>query len=122
MVAFHLFYVLGIVQRKILKWNRFTGSKSLIRGYGRRLSGLQRGKIFPFENRALRRIFGPNRDVVRGECRKLHNEELNDLYCSPNTVRVIKSIRMRWAGHVARMVERTDVCRFLVGNLRKRDH
>ena len=56
-----------------------------------------------FENKVLRRIFGPNRDDVTGEWRKLHNEELNDLYCSPNIVRVIKSRRMRWAGHVARM-------------------
>ena len=56
-----------------------------------------------FENRVLRRIFGPKRDWVTGQWRKLHNEELNDLYCSPNIVRVIKSRRMRWAGHVARM-------------------
>ena len=51
----------------------------------------------------LRRIFGPKRGVVIGECRKLHNEELNDLYFAPNIVRVIKSRRMRWAGHVACM-------------------
>jgi len=56
-----------------------------------------------FDNRVLRRIFGPKRDEVKGEWRKLHNEELNDLYCSPNIVRVIKSRIMRWAGHVARM-------------------
>ena len=56
-----------------------------------------------FENRVLRRIFGPKRDGVTGEWRKLHNEELNDLYASPNIVRVMKSRRMRWAGHVARM-------------------
>ena len=56
-----------------------------------------------FENRVLRRIFGPKRDEVTGEWRKLHNEELNDLYCSPNIVRVIKLRRMRWVGHVASM-------------------
>jgi len=54
-----------------------------------------------FENRVLRRIFGPKRDEVTGEWRKLHNEELNDLYSSSNTIRVIKSRRMGWAGHVA---------------------
>jgi len=58
-----------------------------------------------FDNRLLRIIFGAERDEVTGEWRKLHNEELNDLYCSPNIVRVIKSRRMRWAGHVARMGE-----------------
>jgi len=59
-----------------------------------------------FENRVLRRIFGLKRDEVTGEWRKLHNEELNDLYCSPNIVREIKSRRMRWAAHVARMGDR----------------
>jgi len=68
-----------------------------------------------FENRGLGRIFGPKRDEGTGEWRKLHNEELNDLYCSPNIVRVIKSLRMRWAGHVARMEERRGVYRVLVG-------
>ena len=70
-----------------------------------------------FENRVLRRVFGAERDEVTKEWRKLHNEELNDLYCSPNTVRVIKSRRMRWAGHVARMGERRGVYRVLVGKL-----
>ena len=60
-------------------------------------------KLRVFENIVLRRIFGPRRDEVMGEWRRLHNEELNDLYSSPNIVRAIKSRRMRWAGHVARM-------------------
>ena len=68
-----------------------------------------------FENRVLRRIFGPRRDGVTGEWRKLHIEELNDLYCSPNIVRVIKSRRMRWAGHVACMEEGRGVHKVLVG-------
>ena len=68
-----------------------------------------------FENRVLRRIFGSNRDDMTGEWRKLHNEELNDLYCSPNIVRVIKSRRMRWARHVARVGEGRGVHRVLVG-------
>jgi hypothetical protein len=68
-----------------------------------------------FENRVLSRIFGPKRDEVTREWRKLHSEELNDLYSSPNIVRMIKSRRMRWAGNVARMGERRGVCRVLVG-------
>ena len=68
-----------------------------------------------FEKRVLRRIFGPKRDGVTGEWRKLHNEELNDLYCSPNIVWVIKSRRMRWAGHVARIEEGRGVQKVLVG-------
>ena len=62
-------------------------------------------KLRVFENMVLRRIFGPRREEVTGEWRRVHNEELNDLYSSPNIVRVIKSRRMRWAGHVARMGE-----------------
>jgi hypothetical protein len=68
-----------------------------------------------FENRVLRRLFGPKRDEVTGEWRRLHNEELNDLYSSPNIIRVIKSRRMRWAGHVAGMGEKRGAYRILVG-------
>ena len=74
-----------------------------------------------FENRVLRRIFGPKRDEVTGEWRKPHNEELNDLYCSPNIVRVIKSRRMRWAGHVARIRDRRGACRVFMGRSEERD-
>jgi hypothetical protein len=59
-----------------------------------------------FENRVLRRIFGPKRDEVIGGWRKLHNEELHNLYSSPSKIRMIESMRMRWAGHVARMGRR----------------
>ena len=67
-----------------------------------------------FEKRVLRRVFGPKRDEVTGELRKLHNEELSDLYPLPNIVWVVKSRRMRWSGHVACMGERRDVYRVLV--------
>ena len=68
-----------------------------------------------FENMVLRRIFGPRRDKETREWRRLHNEKLNDLYSSPNIVQVIKSRRMRWDGHVARMGEERGVYRVLVG-------
>jgi len=74
-------------------------------------------KLRVFENMVLRRIFGPRRDDVTGEWRKLHNEELSDLYSSPNMMRVIKSRRMRWAGHVARMGGERGTYRVLVGKL-----
>jgi hypothetical protein len=72
-------------------------------------------RVRAFENRVLKRMFGPKRDVVTRELRKLHKEELNDLYSSPNTFRVIKSRRMRWAGRVESMGDRTGVHRVLVG-------
>jgi len=68
-----------------------------------------------FEKRVLRRMFGPKRDELKREWRKLHNEELNELYSSPNIFRVIKSRGMRWAEHVARMGNRRVVYRVLVG-------
>ena len=75
----------------------------------------EESKLRVFENMVLRRIFGPSRDEVTGEWRRLDNEELNDLYSSPNIVRVIKSRRMRWAEHVARMGEERGVYRVLMG-------
>ena len=80
----------------------------------------EKRKLRLFENMVLR-IFGPRRDEVAGEWRRLHNVELNDLYPSPNIVRVIKWRRMRWAGHVARMGEERGVYRVLVGNRREGD-
>ena len=75
----------------------------------------EKHRLRVFENRVLRRIFGTMRDGVTGQLRKLHNEELNDLYSSPNIVWMIKSRRMRWAGHVARIAEGRDVHKVLVG-------
>jgi hypothetical protein len=69
-----------------------------------------------FENRVLRKIFGPKKDEVTGEWRKLHNEEQRDLYSSPRIIKIIKSRRMRWAVHVARMGKKRNVYRLLVGN------
>jgi hypothetical protein len=68
-----------------------------------------------FENKVLRRIFGPKRDEVTGEWRRLHSKEIYALYSSPNIIQVIKSRRLRWAGHVARMGERRGAYRALVG-------
>jgi len=79
-------------------------------------------KLRVFENRVLRRIFGPRRDGVTGEWRRLHNAELNDLYSSPNIVRVIKSRRMRWAEHVARMGGERGCIGSWWGNRREGDH
>jgi hypothetical protein len=75
-----------------------------------------------FENRVLRRIFGLKRDAVTGEWRKLHNQELRNLHSSPSIIRIIKSRRMRWAGHVAQMAEKRNAYRLLVKSQRERDH
>jgi hypothetical protein len=73
-----------------------------------------------FENRVQRRIFVPKRDGVTGGWRKLHNEELHNLYSSPSVIRIIKSRRMRWAGHVVRMGEKRNVYRLLVGKTERK--
>jgi hypothetical protein len=75
-----------------------------------------------FENRVLRKVFGPMRYEVTGEWKMLHNQELNDLYSLPNIVRVVKLRRMRWAGHAARIGKERVVHSMLVVNLRERDH
>jgi hypothetical protein len=69
---------------------------------------MEEGKLKVIGNRVLRKVFGPKRDEVRGGWRKLHNEELRDLYSSPSIIRIIKSKRMRWAGHVARIAEKKN--------------
>jgi hypothetical protein len=79
-------------------------------------------KLRVFENRVLRRIFGPKRDGVTGGWRQLHNEELRNFYSSPSIIRIIKSRRMRWAGHVARMGEKRNVYRLLVCKPEGRGH
>jgi hypothetical protein len=76
----------------------------------------QKHRLRVFENSVLRRIFGPNRDEVTGGWRKLHNEELHNLYSSPSIIRMIKSRKIGWAGHAARMGENRNAYRILVGN------
>jgi hypothetical protein len=75
----------------------------------------EKHRLRMFENRVLRRIFGPKMDEVTGEWRKLHNEELHNLYSFPDIIRQVKSRRMRWTGHVARMGEERKVYKVLVG-------
>jgi hypothetical protein len=75
----------------------------------------EENRLSVFENKVLRRIFGPKRDEVTGEWRRLHNKALYALYSSPNIIRVTKSRRLRWAGHVARMREKKGAYRALVG-------
>jgi acyl-coenzyme A synthetase/AMP-(fatty) acid ligase len=80
----------------------------------------EESKLRVLENKVLRRIFGPKRDEVTGEWRRLHKKELYALYSSPNIIRMIKSRRLRWVGHMARMAERR--CALVGGNLREEDH
>jgi hypothetical protein len=93
--------------------------------YGRETWSLilrEEHRLRVFENRVLKRIFGPKRDEVTGSWRKLHNEELHGLYSSPSIVRVIKARRISWVGHVARMGEVRGAYNILVGGLKGGDH
>jgi hypothetical protein len=93
----------------------FSFSKIMHLGKAWPLKLREEHRLRVFENRVLRRIFGPKRDEVTGEWRKLHNEDIHNLYSSPSIIRIIKSRRMRWAGHVARMGEKRNAYRSLVG-------
>jgi hypothetical protein len=103
----------------ILVWYSIRHGKSLCINIYTPLGEERRLRVF--ENKMLRKIFGPKREEDVS-WRKLHNHELHSLYSSPNIVRVIKSRRMRWAGHVARMGEGRDVYRFWLGGPKPRDH
>jgi hypothetical protein len=83
---------------------------------------MEKHQLRVFEKRVLRRIFGLNREEVRGGWRQLHNEELHNLYCSPSIIRIIKSRRMRWAWHVARMGEKMNAYRIWWESRKERDH
>jgi hypothetical protein len=83
---------------------------------------MEEHRLRAFENRVLRRIFGPKRDDVTGEWRKLHNEELCDVCSSPSIIRKIKSRRMRWADHVAQMGRRGTLIDYYLESQRERDH
>jgi hypothetical protein len=86
------------------------------------VSDIKEHRLRVFENRVLRRIFGPRSEEVTGGWRKLHNEELRNLYSSPSVIRTIKSRRMKWAGHVTRMGEKRNAYMILVGKQKEREH
>jgi hypothetical protein len=81
------------------------------------LTFLEEHRLRVFENRVLRRIFGPTREEVMGGWRRLHNEELRDFYSSPSIIRMIKSKKIRWAGHIALMGQKRNAYRLFVGKL-----
>ena len=115
-LLFRSMYIVDMIYRTIILHVVLYGCKSWS------LTLKEERRLRVFENRVLRRIIGPKSDGVTGEWKKLHNEELNDLYASPNIVRVIKSRRMRWVEHVARMGGGDAYTGFWWGNLRERDH
>jgi PAS domain-containing protein len=112
---------------KLLSWNvlkhtdmnfgkrfKFNSILLSLRKYIYWLNAIKEHRLGVFENRVLRRIFGPKRDEVTGEWIKLHNKELHDLYSSPSIIRIMKARRIRWTGHVARMGENRNAYRLLV--------
>ena len=112
-----IIFCLSVCYPKIWRW-RYTELYFACFLYGCETWSLtlrEERRLRVFEDRVLRRIFGPKRDEVTGECRKSQNEELTDLYCSPHIIRVVKSWRMRRAGSVARMGEGRGAYRILVG-------
>jgi hypothetical protein len=112
----HVFKVPGIIL--ICAGNDFINYRTIIWPVVSMVADTEEeSRLKVLVSRVLRRIFGPKRDEVTGERRKLHDEELNDMYCSPTTVRVIKSRRTLWARYVARMGEGRGVYRVLVGEL-----
>jgi hypothetical protein len=111
-IRFRAFYLLVCCQKKNLKIRIYKTIILPVVLYGCETWSLtvrEEHRLRVFENRVLRRIFGPKTDEVTGEWRKLHNEELRDLYSSPSIIRIIKSRRMKWAGHVARMGRRGTI-------------
>jgi hypothetical protein len=111
-----IYWILSLCRKDIISLNEAISSNSLLR---KDFAVIILLCLFLISRvvtrRVLRRIFGPKRDEVTGEWRKLHNEELHDLYSSPSIIRIIKSRRMRWEGHVARMGENRNAYRLLVG-------
>jgi hypothetical protein len=111
----------GIIDRKVLL-TTLLRSEVLYGCETWSLKLREEHRLRVFENRVLMKLFGPKRDEVTGEWRKLHNEELRDLYSSPSIIRIIKSRRMGWAGHVARMGRREPLIDYWWESQRERDH
>ena len=113
---FRIFCLQSAIQKfKIKIYRTIILSVVLYGGETCSLTLMEENRLRVFKSRVLRRVLGPERDEIIGECRKLHNKELNDLYSSPNIVPVMKLKRMRWAEHVACMGESRGVYRDLVG-------
>jgi hypothetical protein len=109
-------YVCNLIELQVLVlWFTFVALVISEAFWGKYIYVREEHKLRVFENRVLRRMFGPKRDRLAGAWRKLHNEELHSLYSSPSIIIIIKLRRMRWAEHVARMGEKRNVYMFLIG-------